>query len=80
MTGVEEAPVSMFQVGSGNVIVLNALAEKLAKTGRRRELVRVNLGYRVAVGGGPNTWPVVVQVGSWIRPELDDPSSKEGVA
>ncbi|GKB65819.1 hypothetical protein Tco_0927231 [Tanacetum coccineum] len=39
------------------------MAEKLAETGRGRELVRVYLGYRVAVGGGSNTWPAVVQVG-----------------
>ncbi|GKA35011.1 hypothetical protein Tco_0721502, partial [Tanacetum coccineum] len=51
-------------------------AEKLVETSRGRELVRVNLGYRVVVGGGPNTWPAVVQVGPWIGPELDDPGSK----
>ncbi|GJZ41310.1 hypothetical protein Tco_0588196 [Tanacetum coccineum] len=47
--------------------------EKLVETGKGRVLVRVNLGYRVAVGGGLNTWPAVVQVGPWIGPELDDP-------
>ncbi|GKA63617.1 hypothetical protein Tco_0763223 [Tanacetum coccineum] len=51
---------------------------KLAETGRGRELVRVNLGYRVAVGGGPNTWPAMVQVEPRIGHELDDPDSKRG--
>nr|GEY28174.1 RNA-directed DNA polymerase, eukaryota, reverse transcriptase zinc-binding domain protein [Tanacetum cinerariifolium] len=53
-------------------------AEKLAETGRGWELVQVNLGYRVAVSGGPNTRPVVVQVRLRIRPELDDLGSKGG--
>ncbi|GKA31581.1 hypothetical protein Tco_0717886 [Tanacetum coccineum] len=49
----------MSGVSNGNRII----AEKLAEMGRGRELVRVYLGYRVAVGGRPNTWPAVVQVG-----------------
>ncbi|GKF93833.1 hypothetical protein Tco_0283533, partial [Tanacetum coccineum] len=49
-------------------------AWKLAETGRGRELVRVNLGYRVAVGGGLNTWTDVVQVGP------DEPGKNQGVS
>ncbi|GKA60521.1 hypothetical protein Tco_0759928 [Tanacetum coccineum] len=68
MAGVEEAPVSMFHVGSCKVIVLKVLGSKAASDDTRREQVReghwigpvVGIGPRImAVGVGPCSGPVV---------------------